>query len=157
MKNFLTLSILGAAIVVAGCASTGGAASPGNGLVSVASPHDAKTTMNRLEAQVKQRNLNVVARIDHAAAAAGIGKNLRATELLIFGNPNAGTPLMECAQGAGIDLPMKALVTVDASGKVWLTYNDPGYLTQRQGVAECPAVENVRRALAGIAQATVAP
>jgi uncharacterized protein (DUF302 family) len=148
------LTITAAALMLAGCASMG--SSDNRGLVSLSSPYDAKETMDRLEAEVKQRNLNVVARVNHAAAAAGIGKTLRPTELLIFGNPQAGTPLMECAQGAGIDLPMKALVTVDAAGKVWLTYNDPGYVVQRQGAGECAAVEGVRRALGGIAQATVA-
>jgi uncharacterized protein (DUF302 family) len=145
-----------AALTLAGCAGMGGAGHPRHGQIALESPHPAKATMDRLEAEVKKRNLNVVARIDHAAAAAGIGKTLRPTELLIFGNPQAGTPLMECAQGAGIDLPMKALVTVDAAGKVWLTYNDPAFVVHRQGVGECAAVENVRRALGGIVQAVVA-
>ncbi len=154
-KRPTVLAMFAALAVVSGCASTGGGTGH-HGLVATASPYDAKETMDRLEAEVKKRNLNVVARINHAGAAAGIGKTLRATELLIFGNPQAGTPLMECAQGAGIDLPMKALVTVDAAGKVWLTYNDPGWVVQRQGVSDCAAVENVRRALGGITQAVVA-
>ena len=145
-----------AALTLAACATGAGSSGENRGLVTVASPYDAKETMDRLEAEVKKRNLNVVARINHAGAAAAIGKTLRPTELLIFGNPQAGTPLMECAQGVGIDLPMKALVTVDTAGKVWLTYNDPGWLVQRQGGGECAAVEGVRRALGGIAQAVVA-
>ncbi len=150
-----TTAVMFSASALVGCAGMG-TPTDTRGLISMASPYDAKETMDRLEAEVKKRNLNVVARVNHAAAAASIGKTLRATELLIFGNPQAGTPLMECAQGAGIDLPMKALVTVDATGKVWLTYNDPAYIVQRQGVGECAAVEGVRRALGGIAQATVA-
>jgi len=97
----------------------------------------------------------VVARVDHAAGATKVGKSLRPTEVMIFGNPQAGTPLMECAQGVGIDLPMKALVWVDAQSQVWLGYNDPVWLVRRHGGGDCPAAENVRKALAGIAEATV--
>jgi len=96
-----------AGIVLSAMVSLAGAA---DGLVAVKSPHNAKATMDRLEALVKERDLNVFARIDHAAGAAKIGKSLRPTELLIFGNPQGGTPFMECAQSVGIDLPLKALV-----------------------------------------------
>jgi uncharacterized protein (DUF302 family) len=128
-----------------------------DGLVAVKSPHSAPETMNRLEATVKQRGLSVFARIDHAAGAMKVGKTLRPTELLIFGNPQGGTPLMECAQSAGIDLPLKALVWQDDGGQVWLGYNDPAFLAQRHGVPACPVVENLRKALAGLAEAAVAP
>jgi uncharacterized protein (DUF302 family) len=128
-----------------------------DGLVAVKSPHTAKETMDRVEKVVKQRGLNVFARIDHAAGAAKVGKTLRPTELIIFGNPQGGTPFMECAQSVGIDLPLKALVWQDASGQVWLGYNDPAFLAKRHGVAECPVVENLRKALAGIAADAVAP
>ncbi len=124
-----------------------------DGLVAVKSSRSAKDTMSRLEDVVKQRGLNVFARIDHAAGAARIGKALRPTELLIFGNPQGGTPFMECEQTLGIDLPLKALVWEDGSGQVWLGYNDPAYLAQRHAVAQCPVVENLRKALSGIAEA----
>ena len=127
-----------------------------DGMVAVKSPHSAQETMNRLEATVKERGLNVFARIDHAAGAAKVGKTLRPTELLIFGNPQGGTPLMECAQTAGIDLPLKALVWQDASAQVWLGYNDPAFLAQRHGAAACPVVENLRKALAGLADSATA-
>jgi len=127
-----------------------------DGLVAVKSAHSAQETMNRLEATVKERGLNVFARIDHAAGAMKVGKSLRPTELLIFGNPQGGTPLMECAQTAGIDLPLKALVWQDASAQVWLGYNDPAFLAQRHGAADCPVVENLRKALSGLAQAATA-
>jgi uncharacterized protein (DUF302 family) len=127
-----------------------------DGLVALKSPHSAADTMSRLEAAVKQRGLNVFARIDHAAGAAKVGKSLRATELLIFGNPQGGTPLMECAQTAGIDLPLKALVWQDERSQVWLGYNDPTFLAQRHGVASCPVVENLRKALSGLAEAAMA-
>ena len=134
-------------------ASLAGAA---DGLVEIKSPHGAKETMNRFEAIAKQRGLNVFARVDHAAGAAKVGKTLRPTEVLIFGHPQGGTPFMECAQSVGIDLPLKALVWEDASSQVWLGYNDPAFLAQRHGVAQCPAVEGLRKALAGLAEATVA-
>jgi uncharacterized protein (DUF302 family) len=127
-----------------------------DGLVTVKSSYPAKETMNRFEEIVKQRGLIVFARIDHAAGAAKVGKTLRPTELLIFGNPQGGTPFMECAQSVGIDLPLKVLVWEDAASQVWLGYNDPAYSAQRHGVASCPIVENLRKALAGLAEAAVA-
>ncbi len=127
-----------------------------DGLVALKSPYSAQDTMNRLEGIVKQRNLFVFARIDHAAGAARVSKSLRPTEVLIFGNPQGGTPLMECAQTVGIDLPLKALVWEDASSQVWLGYNDPGYMVGRHGATQCPAAENVRKTLADIAEAATA-
>ena len=128
-----------------------------DGLIAVKSPHGAKATMDRLEDIVKQRGLNVFARIDHTAGAAKIGKTLRPTEVLIFGNPQGGTPFMECAQAVRIDLPLKALVWEDATAQVWLGYNDPAWLAKRHGVAECPAAANLAKALAGIAGAATQP
>jgi uncharacterized protein (DUF302 family) len=127
-----------------------------DGLVELKSPHGAKATMDKLEELVKQRGLNVFARIDHAAGAAKVGKSLRPTEVLIFGNPQGGTPFMECAQSVGIDLPLKALVWEDSSGQVWLAYNDPAYLARRHAVAKCPAVDSLTKALGGLAQGAVA-
>src|SRR5712691_139163 len=132
------------------------AAFAADGLVAIKSPFPARETMDRFEQNAKQRGLNVFVRIDHAAGAAKIGKMLRPTEVLVFGNPQGGTPLMECAQSVGIDLPLKALVWEDAEGQVWLGYNDPAYLAQRHGVAQCPAVGGLSRALSGLAEATVA-
>jgi uncharacterized protein (DUF302 family) len=127
-----------------------------DGLVVAKSVHSAQETMNRLEAAAKQRGLIVFARIDHAAGASKVGKSLRPTELLIFGHPQGGTPLMECAQSAGIDLPLKALVWQDEASQVWLGYNDPAFLAQRHGVATCPVVDNLRKALSGLAETAVA-
>jgi uncharacterized protein (DUF302 family) len=126
-----------------------------DGLIVVKSSHTPKDTMDRFEAVVKEKGLTIFARIDHAAGAAKVGKSLRSTELLIFGNPQGGTPFMECSQTVGIDLPLKALVWEDASGQVWLGYNDPEFLARRHGVSQCPAVENLKKALAGFAQTTV--
>lgn len=126
------------------------------GLVSVKSPYSAKETMNRLEELVNKRGPKVFARIDHATGAASIGKSLRPTELLIFGNPQGGTPFMECVQSVGIDLPLKALVWEDASSQVWLSYNAPAFLAKRHDAVSCPVVENLNKSLAGIAEASVA-
>jgi uncharacterized protein (DUF302 family) len=131
------------------------AAPAAEGVVAVKSAHAPKATLDRFEAAAKERGLMVFARIDHAAGAQKVGKTLRPTELLIFGNPQGGTPLMECAQSAGIDLPLKALVWEDAQGQSWLGYNDPAWVAQRHGAASCPVVENLRKALSGLAEAAV--
>jgi len=89
--------------------------------------------MDRLAAAVTARGISIMARIDHAAAAAAIGMELRPTEVLIFGNPRAGTPLMQAVQTVGIDLPLKALVWQDEGGTTWLAYNDPQWLAHRHG------------------------
>jgi uncharacterized protein (DUF302 family) len=107
------------------------------GLISVKSANSVSETISRLEATAKEKGLKIFARIDHAAGAAKIGKLLRPTELLIFGNPKGGTPLMECAQTVGIDLPLKALAWEDAAGQVWLGYNDPQYIMRRHEQNDC--------------------
>jgi uncharacterized protein (DUF302 family) len=156
MTSIRTAATLLITAALAGCAGMHGGSHANHGLVAMKSPHGQAETLNRLEAQVKQRNLAVVARVDHAAAAQRVNQTLRPTEVMIFGNPQAGTPLMLCAQGAGIDLPMKALVWTDAAGQTWLGYNDPAWIVHRHGGGECPAADNVRKALAAIADATVA-
>jgi len=132
------------------------AATAAEGLVSVKSPYGVKETLDRFESAAKARGLNVFLRLDHAAGAQKIGKTLRPTELLIFGSPQGGTPLMECAQSAGIDLPLKALAWQDAAGQVWVAYNDPRYLAGRHDAGECsPVVQNLSKALAGLVQEAV--
>jgi uncharacterized protein (DUF302 family) len=116
-----------------------------DGLTTIPSSFAAKDTMDRLEAAVKAKGLTVFARVDHAAGAAAVGLPLRPTELLIFGNARGGTPLMQADQAVGIDLPLKALVYEDASGKVWLVYNNPAWLAQRHGLG--PNVEATVKAL----------
>lgn len=131
------------------------AALAAEGMVTIKSPYGPKETMDRLERALKEKNLTIFARIDHAAGAAKVGKQLKPTEVLIFGNPQGGTPFMECSQTVGIDLPLKALVWEDGSGQVWLGYYDPAYVANRHGVPECPAVSNLKQALANFAQAAV--
>jgi uncharacterized protein (DUF302 family) len=105
-----------------------------DGLTTIASAYDPAKTIERLVAAVTARSMAVLARIDHAGAAGKVGLPLRPTEVLIFGNPRAGTGLMQAAQTMGIDLPLKALVWQDEGGKTWLSYNDPRWLAARHGV-----------------------
>jgi uncharacterized protein (DUF302 family) len=107
-----------------------------NGLITIASAHSVKDTIDRLAADVTSKGMTVFARIDHAAGAQGAGLALRPTELLIFGNAKGGTPLMQSQQTIGIDLPLKALAFEDAAGAVWLSYNDPAWLAARHGLAD---------------------
>lgn len=137
-----------AALMLSALAATSSAA---DGLITVKSAHSVKDTMDRLETAAKGKGLNVFLRVDHAAGAKKVGKNLRPTELLVFGNPQGGTPLMECAQTSGIDLPLKALAWQDAGGQVWLGYNDPQYLAKRHDAGSCAVVPNLLKALAGLA------
>ena len=128
-----------------------------NGLISIKSNHTVPSTTDRLEQLLLDKGMNVFARIDHAKGAASIDKTLRATQLIIFGNPMSGTPLMQASQSAAIDLPMKALVSEDSDGQVWLTYNDPTYIAKRHSIEECDEVIlNIENALASIAQAVAA-
>lgn len=107
------------------------------GMQTVTSKHDVKTTADKLEAALKAKGMKIFLRLDHAAGAAGIGKTLRPTELIVFGNPKLGTALMSCAQTAGIDLPMKALIFRTESGEVKLAYNTPAYLQERHHIKGC--------------------
>ncbi|RAZ89734.1 hypothetical protein DPM33_16215 [Mesorhizobium hawassense] len=117
-----------------------------NGLVSVESRFGVPETIDRLVATVTGAGLRVFARIDHAAGAHEVGAALRPTELLIFGHPKGGTPLMQDRQLAGIDLPIKALAWEDEQGKVWLSYNDAHWLAARHGLGD-----SSREAVAAIA------
>ena len=129
-----------------------------NGLVSVKSSHEVKTTADRLENALKQKGMTVFARIDHAAGAQKVGKKLRPTELIVFGNPKVGTPLMQCRQSTAIDLPQKALIWEDEEGQVWLSYNDPNYLVERHGITGCDEiVKKIETALNNFAKAATMP
>jgi len=103
------------------------------GLTTILSNFGPKDTMDRLETEIRAQRITVFARIDHAAGAAEAGLTMRSTEVLIFGNPRAGTPLMQSNQTIGIDLPLKVLVWQDVSGKTWLSYNEPSWLAKRHG------------------------
>lgn len=128
-----------------------------DGLIAVPSAHAPKETLDRLEAILKEKGLTIFLRLDHAAAATKVGKTLRATELLVFGNPQGGTAIMECAQTTGIDLPLKALAWQDAEGRNFLAYNDPAYIVARHSAPDCPAAANLRKALEAFAIAATKP
>ncbi|HEV7489906.1 MAG TPA: DUF302 domain-containing protein [Rhodanobacteraceae bacterium] len=105
-----------------------------DGLISRSSVWNLHETADRLIAVLNSRGLEIMARIDHAAAANKVGLALRPTELFIFGNPKSGTPLMQKSQTLGIDLPLKALLWEDEAGIVWISYNEPGWLARRHGI-----------------------
>ena len=107
-----------------------------NGLVHVASPHSVPETLNKLESVLQSHGLTVFARVNHSGEAQKVGLTMRPTQLLIFGSPKAGTPLMVARPSIAIDLPLKALAWEDADGKVWLSYNSPQYLKERHGLPE---------------------
>ena len=112
-------------------------------------------TVDRLIAAVTARGMSVMAEVDHAAAAADVGLELRPTKVIMFGNPRGGTPVMAAAQSAGIDLPLKVLVWQDADVRTWLGYNDPKWIAARHGVfAEGPGpISAMADALAAVAAA----
>ena len=146
MKRLIVVSLL------SGCASMANAA---DGLISLKSAHNTAET--RLVAAIEARKLTLFARVDHAAGAQKIDKSLRSAKVFIFGNPNGGTPLMECARSMGIDLPLKVLVCQAQDGTVMLGFNDPVWLAKRHGTSCEQPVANVAMALEGIAKAVVAP
>jgi uncharacterized protein (DUF302 family) len=129
-----------------------------DGLITIPSSHGPGETMAKLEAEVRAKGLTVFAHVDHAAGAAAVGLSLLPTDLLIFGNAKGGTPLMQAIQTVGIDLPLKVLVWQDASGKTWLSYNDPSWIAKRHGLGpEAEAtVKNLSAALAAVTSAAIA-
>jgi uncharacterized protein (DUF302 family) len=117
-----------------------------NGLTRVASPLSVEQTVERLQSILADRGLRLFALIDHSGEAEKVGMKMRPTKLLIFGSPKGGTPVMLSAPTIAIDLPLKALISEDESGKVWITYNTPEYLQQRHAVPE-----NLVKNISGVA------
>ena len=127
------------------------------GVISVESNHSVGETADRLEGILKEKGMKVFNRIKHSDGANSVGVQLNPTELVIFGNPKVGAPLMKCQQTVAIDLPQKALIWQDDGGKVWITYNEPGYLQSRHSISGCEEVlSKVEKALAGITNAAAA-
>lgn len=123
------------------------------GMIDIKSAHSVAVTADRLEAVLNSKGMTVFARIDHAAGAQKVGKNLAPTELVIFGNPKVGTPLMQCSHSIAIDLPQKALIWQDKNGQVWFSYNDPQYLALRHNTQGCDEVlKKVATALGNFAK-----
>ncbi|PSN20400.1 hypothetical protein C7271_02465 [filamentous cyanobacterium CCP5] len=128
------------------------------GLIQVESSYGVEATADRFESILEDRGLALFSRLDHAAGAASVGQSLRPTELILFGNPAAGTPLMQCAQTVAIDLPQKALIWEDTQGTVWFGYNQPAYLQQRHQIEGCdPLLERITGVLAALADAATQP
>ncbi|VAW50468.1 hypothetical protein MNBD_GAMMA06-1591 [hydrothermal vent metagenome] len=124
-------------------------ASESAGIVKIKSAHSVTTTIDKLETVLTKKGMTIFKRINHTAGAKKVNLQLRPTELLIFGNPKVGTPLMLCSQTAALDLPQKALAYKDKNGQVWLAYNDPGYMAKRHNIEGCEkAIQKVTNALA---------
>ena len=123
-------------IVIAAClAVLFGGAALADDLIAVKSGVSVPQTLDRLQKLVSDAGFFIVARVPHSEAAKGAGLTLRPTELMIFGKPQSGTPIMVCNQRAAIDLPLHAIAWQDESGQVWLGMNDPKALKQRYALA----------------------
>jgi uncharacterized protein (DUF302 family) len=122
------------------------------GIITVASPYTVDETVERLEAAIRARGLTLFATVDHSGEAARVGLTLRPTKLLIFGSPVAGTPLMVAAPLLALDLPLKALVWQDDTGRVRVSYNSPAYLGQRHHLPEAllPNIAGIEPLIAGV-------
>ena len=152
MKNIL---VLGWALTTAITANNAHAQ---DGMIVVESPMSVAETVNKLETILKSKGMTVFGRVNHGEGAKKVDLDLRATEVLIFGNPKAGTPLMNCSQSIAIDLPQKMLAWEDESGKVFLGYNVRKYLQSRHDSEACDKVfESVAAALGNFAKAATSP
>ncbi len=126
-------------------------------LISKKSPHSVAATMDKIEATLKAKEVWVVARVNHAAAARKVGMDMRDTELVIFGNPKLGTPLMVNQQSTAMDLPMKILVWKDDKGQVWVGYNDPQELVKVHGLTgQDEIIKKMQGALENFSNAGIA-
>jgi uncharacterized protein (DUF302 family) len=105
-----------------------------DGVISKPSPYSVDETMLRLDQVVRGKGLTVFARIDHGAAAREVGLDLQDEQVLVFGSPRAGTPLMVAQPLAGLDLPLRVLVWRAADGRVWASYQDSRFIARRYGV-----------------------
>jgi len=124
------------------------------GVINVESDSNVKETADRLERILKEKGMTIFNRIKHSEGAANVGIDMLETELIIFGNPKVGSPLMKCQQTVAIDLPQKALIWSDDKSKVWISYNDPRYLEKRHNISGCEAViVKIEKALSGITKA----
>lgn len=124
------------------------------GMASVESPFDVATTIDKLTVALESKGMSIFGRVNHAANAEKAGLSLRPTELLIFGNPKIGTPLMNCAQSVALDLPQKMLAWEAEDGSIRLGWNDPMHLQARHAIEGCDEVlQKVSGALSNFAKA----
>lgn len=127
-----------------------------NGLVTISSPYDVPETSDRLENIISEKGLTLFSRIDHSENAKDVGEELKPTQLLIFGNPKVGTPLMNCSRTTAIDLPQKILIMEDDNKQTQVIYNDPSYLQQRHNITGCDEIlTKISGVLKGITEAAV--
>jgi uncharacterized protein (DUF302 family) len=127
-------------------------------LVTLPSAHSATETVDRLKSSLAARKIWLFADIDHAAGAKKVGLALRPNRVIIFGNPAAGTPLMQSRQTIGLDLPMRVLIWADEAGKVWLTYRRPESLARSHSITDRQETVNLLSgALATLAREATAP
>ena len=167
------ISITALALAVSSCASVGNilnapdkmsstpetmtAINAEKGLVTMQSNHSVQDTADKLVAIIESKGMKVFARVDHQKNAQGVNLALRPTQVIMFGNPKAGTPLMNCEQSVAIDLPQKILISEDANKKVWLSYNNPEYLKTRHNIKGCDSdIANISKALDGVSKAAIA-
>lgn len=125
-----------------------------DGVINVQSAFNVSETADRLESILSEKGMTIFKRIKHSEGAGKVGIELRETELIIFGNPKVGSPLMKCQQSVAIDLPQKALIWEDSESKVWISYNDPRYIEKRHDISDCEKViAKIEKALSGITKA----
>lgn len=153
-KALLGILALGLFAIPAYAASKGIGKNHNDGIVRVKSTFSVEETSQRFESIAQQQGLKIVAKVDHAAGAKSVNQELRPTQLIVFGNPASGTPLMQCNQTVGIDLPQKALIWQDEQGQVWFGYNSPRYLMARHQLKGCAdeVIQNIDNALSMLAQ-----
>jgi len=150
--NKTTLSAVGFLLFY--LASSQVVAEQSEGVIRVKSKHSVAATVDNLESALKSKGMTIFKRVSHSGGAEKVGLELRPTELMIFGNPKVGTPLMQCGQLAALDLPQKALIYEDETGQVWFAYNDPQYIAGRHNITACDEViERITRALASFSRA----
>lgn len=125
-----------------------------DGVINVQSAFSVAESTDRLERILKEKGMTIFKRIAHSDGAANVGLKLRDTELILFGNPQVGSPLIKCQQTVAIDLPQKALIWEGEQSKVWISYNDPRYLEERHAISGCEEVIlKIEKALSSIIKA----
>lgn len=124
--------------------------------VSKKSPYSVSETLDRLEKVVKAKGVTVFTRVDHGAGAKRVDQKLRTSQLLIFGNPKTGSPLMREAPMMGLELPMKALAWQDDKGQVWLSYLKPSVLQHRHHLKNTAIINKLTGALDNFTSQAVA-
>jgi uncharacterized protein (DUF302 family) len=134
VKHLLLAALLAGLILPVSAASAQEIVMKEAGIVRIPSHHSVDETVDRLKNILRSKEVTLFALIDHSGEAAKVGMKMPPTKLLIFGNPKGGTPLMLAVPSVALDLPLKILVSEDAQGKVWLSYNSPEYLKERYGL-----------------------